>query len=59
MPGIIDFHRVNISGRFNSQYRDKSLDELDKVLTKVKNKWPDTIFITTPDLIKLCQVTTK
>src|SRR5205823_116942 len=25
MPAIIDFHRVNFSGRFNPKYRDRSL----------------------------------
>ena len=57
MPAIIDFHRVNISGKYNRQYRNKSLDELDKVLKSVINLWPETKFITTPELIQLCQTT--
>ena len=58
IPAVIDFHRVNISGRFNSEYRDKSLDELDKVLKSVINLWPETKFITILELIQLCQTTT-
>ena len=59
VPSIIDFHRVNISGKFNSEYRDRSLQELEKVLKAVKRHWPDTLFISTPQLIKLCQITIK
>jgi len=55
VPAIIDFHRVNISGRYNLKYREKSLNELDKVFQAVLEKWPDTQFITTEKLIKLCQ----
>ncbi len=56
MPAIIDFHRVNFSGRFNSNYRDRSLNELDAVFKIVKFKWPDAIFISTSDFIKLCLI---
>ena len=56
MPAIIDFHRVNISGRFNSNYRDKSLNELDIVFKIVKAKWPDAKFISTSDFIQLCLI---
>ena len=57
IPAIIDFHRVNISRKYNRQYRDKSLDELDKVLKSVKELWPETKFITTHELIQFCQAT--
>lgn len=56
IPAIIDFHRVNISGRYNPKYRDKSLKELEKVFQTVLERWPETQFITTEKLINLCQV---
>ena len=56
IPAIIDFHRVNISGRYNPTYRDQSLTELEEVLQTVLERWPDTQFISTGELIKLCQV---
>ena len=59
MPAIIDFHRVNFAGKYNREYRDRSLDELQILLLKVKNKWPEVKFITTADLIKLCQTKIK
>ena len=33
-----------------------TLDELQILLSKVKNNWPEVKFITTADLIKLCQI---
>ena len=56
MPAIIDCHRVNFAGNYNRKYRDRSLDELHILLSKVKNNWPGVKFITTADLIKLCQI---
>ena len=55
MPAIIDFHRVNIAGRFNKSYRDRSLNELDKTLIAIEKNWADARFISTPELLKLCQ----
>ena len=59
IPAIIDFHRVNFAGNYNRKYRDRSLDELQILLSKVKNNWPEVKFITTADLIKLCQTKIK
>ncbi len=56
IPAIIDFHRVNISGKYNSSYRDRTLKELNFVLQTVEKQWPDTQFISTDELLrKICQ----
>ena len=55
IPAIIDFHRVNIAGRYNANYRNQSLEELNKVLTYTRKHWPDTRFITTEELINICK----
>jgi len=55
MPAIIDFHRVNFAGKYNREYRDRSLNELQILLLKVKNYWPEVKFVTTADIIKICQ----
>ncbi len=51
-PAVIDFHRVNLSGNFTPEYRDKSLHELAKVLTYLKVNHPDTLFISSDNLHK-------
>ncbi|MBX7042432.1 MAG: hypothetical protein K1X85_05970 [Ignavibacteria bacterium] len=43
-PAVIDFHRVNFSGRFDRGYRERSLRELDLLITNVLKKWPDVKF---------------
>jgi len=55
MPAIIDFHRVNISGNYNPSYRDRTLIELSKVFDSIRKNWPDAKFISTPELISICQ----
>lgn len=55
MPAIIDFHRVNISGKYNPRYRDRTLKELSKVFDSISKNWPDAKFISTPELISICQ----
>lgn len=46
-PAVIDFHRVNFSGRFDPGYRERSLRELDTLIAKVLKKWPDVKFTNT------------
>lgn len=55
VPAVIDFHRVNIAGRYNNNYRDKSLEELKKVLSYISKHWPDVKFITSEELLKICK----
>ncbi len=56
IPAIIDFHRVNISGTYNPKYRKKSLLELEKMFQAILKKWPEVNFISTEELINLCQI---
>ncbi len=51
-PAVIDFHRVNIAGRFTPEYRAKSLSELKKVFDYLKRYHPDTIFTTSNQLLR-------
>ena len=55
MPAIIDFHRVNISGKYNPRYRDITLKELSKMFDLISKNWPDAKFISTSELISICQ----
>lgn len=52
-PAIIDFHRVNFSGRFNPAYRDRTLAELDSLIRKILLRWPDVTFIHSQKLFEL------
>jgi hypothetical protein len=45
IPAVIDFHRVNFSGRYAPEYRDRSLKELDLLFEKIYLRWPDAKFI--------------
>lgn len=45
LPAVIDTHRVNYSGCFTPVERDKSLEELKKVLNYLKQKHPEVLFI--------------
>tara|TARA_S200000501_G_scaffold367155_1_gene403076 strand:- start:4109 stop:5182 length:1074 start_codon:yes stop_codon:yes gene_type:complete len=53
-PAIIDFHRVNIAGRFNEKYRDRTLRELGIVFDNILKYWPEVEFISTKDLLEIC-----
>lgn len=44
-PAIIDFHRVNISGKFAPEYRSKTLTEFKKLIEGIFKSWPDVKFI--------------
>jgi len=50
-PAVIDFHRVNISGKYTPEYRNKSNDELNKVLNYLKIHHPVIIFTTSDKLL--------
>ncbi len=52
LPAVIDLHRVNISGRYPSSYRELTLWHLNKLLKAILKRWPDTQFLTTVELMK-------
>ncbi|HRI84552.1 MAG TPA: hypothetical protein PK536_03815 [Ignavibacteria bacterium] len=53
LPAIIDFHRVNISGRYAPAYRDKTLSELKKLFDKIYSQWSDVKFLNSSELNKI------
>ncbi len=52
-PAIISSHRVNYIGSLNPANRDKGLKQLSLLLPAILKNWPDTLFLTTPELGKL------
>lgn len=50
LPAVIDFHRVNFAGRFASQYRDRTIKELDLLFSGIQKNWPEAKFIHTEKL---------
>ncbi len=51
VPAIIDIHRVNFSGNFSPNTRQKTLDELNKVFVHLYQNHPETVFISSDALI--------
>jgi len=51
IPAIIDIHRVNFSGKYMPENRLKTIEELDKVLSYLYKKHPETIFISSDELL--------
>lgn len=51
-PAIICSHRINYIGGIEKSNRDKNLKELDQLLSKVLEKWPDVLFLSSNDLNK-------
>ena len=43
-PAIIGTHRINFAGRLDVQQRNRNLKDLDSLIKKVLNKWPDIQF---------------
>jgi len=49
-PAIITSHRVNYIGSLDNSNREKNLDALKLLLTRVQNEWPDVEFLTSDEL---------
>ena len=57
-PAIVCSHRINYVGGMDLKHRDRSLRQLDRLLTQVRQRWPDVGFTTSDelsDLIKASQ----
>lgn len=52
-PAVISTHRVNFSGGIEEQNRTNNLRLLDLLLNKIKLRWPDVEFMTSPELGEL------
>lgn len=44
-PAVIDFHRVNFSGKFKPEVRERTLTELKLLFDAVYEKWPSVKFM--------------
>jgi len=51
-PAIISTHRLNYIGYIDQNNADFGLRNLDMLLKKMLNVWPDIEFASTPDLLK-------
>lgn len=49
-PAIISTHRVNYIGFLHPENREKSLEQLEYLLTKMLKRWPDIEFMTSVEL---------
>lgn len=54
-PAIISTHRANYIGSINPKNANQSLKQLDILLQKITNKWPDVIFLFSDELGDLLQ----
>ena len=52
-PAIICTHRINYTSRLDVKKRDENLRNLDLLLTKIIEKWPDARFISSVELAKV------
>lgn len=52
-PATISVHRLNFIGAIHKENRDKSLNLLESLLSKIMEKWPDVEFMTSVDLGRL------
>lgn len=52
-PAILCSHRINYVSGMNKTHRDVSLRQLDKLLKKIRHRWPQVEFITSDQLAML------
>jgi hypothetical protein len=50
LPAVIDFHRVNFSGKYNPSYRNETISQLRSLLHSIYKKWPEASFLTSDQL---------
>lgn len=51
LPAVIDFHRVNFSGRFKPDYRERTIKQMQLLFDSIHKRWPEAEFITSNQLI--------
>jgi hypothetical protein len=51
-PAVINSHRINYTSRIRTDLRDKTFNDLDKMLTTIIKKWPDVEFLNSAQLAK-------
>jgi hypothetical protein len=50
LPAVIDFHRVNFSGKYNPSYRSETISQLSNLFRQIHKKWPEASFLTSNQL---------
>jgi hypothetical protein len=51
-PAIIGSHRINYVAGLSEENRSNSLEQLDELLYRILNKWPDIMFINSEQLLE-------
>ncbi len=54
-PAVISIHRLNFIGTLVEENRSENLKQLDGLLRRVLKKWPETEFMSSPDLGKIIE----
>ena len=54
-PAVVSSHRINYVGGMDMGHRDRSLKDLDRLLSGLRQRWPDVQFITSDELAELMQ----
>ena len=49
-PAVISSHRLNYIGTLDTDYRDRNLNQLKSLLTRIKENWPDVEFMSSDQL---------
>ena len=52
-PAVISTHRINFVSGLSVENRDKNLKLFQQLLTTIKKKWPDVVFLNTEELGKM------
>lgn len=51
-PAVINSHRINFTSRIRTDLRDKTYNDLNRMLTTIIKKWPDVEFMNSEQLAK-------
>lgn len=49
-PAVVSSHRINYIGALNLGNREKGLKLLSRLLTRIQNRWPDVMFLSSAEL---------
>lgn len=49
-PAVVTSHRINYSSGMDEAHRDRSLRMLDDLLSAVRKRWPDVLFLSSDEL---------
>lgn len=52
-PAVVSTHRINYVGGMSLSHRDRSLEQLEVLLARLRRRWPDAEFISSDQLSKL------